>query len=1036
MALKNKFTGIASWVKWAIEEKKIVYLIVLALVLAGIAGLKYMNKDEFPTFQIKMGLVAGIYPGATAAEVEEQLTKPLEETLFSFKEVDRRTTKSITKDGICYIYVDLNCKQSKKDEVWSKIKLGLQTKKLTLPAGVLAVAVLDDFSAVSSLLIALESSDKGYAELQDYADELCVKLRQIPELAKVSVVGSQNEEIAVTLDREKLSTYGIDPATILLGYQTATLSIPSGTFNTDYTSSPIHILGGVSSEREIAEKIVYSDPAGNVVRLKDIAKIDRRYKSPETFVSYNGHSCLILSVEIRPDNNIVAFGKDVEKVLKAFEADLPDSVTLTRVTDQPKVVARSVYSFLRDLLISMLVVVLVMVLLFPIRSALIASAGVPVCTAVALAFMYFFKIDMNTVTLAALIVCLGMIVDDSIITIDGYMDKLSRGKSPIDAACASAKELFMPTFIATAAICAMFYPMTMIITGYLGDFVKLFPIVVTISLMMSLFFAVSVVPSMEIKWIKPLDPNRKKGIVARAQDWFFDLIQKIYEAVQGFCFRHPYLTLISGVAAVALGLAMFSQTNIQMMPNAARDFFVIELEVEASQGVDKTKEYVDSLQSMLLADKRVKSVTSFMGTSAPRFTATYTPKLPAPGVAQMLVNTTSNRATEELLREYESKYEHIFSQVVIRYKQMDYNGAEAAVVITLSGDDRETLLASAEALKKYMYSLDTELKWVHSSCDNYQSAINIVLNSDEATRLGVNKSMLALSLAGTFNGQTISTLWEGDKQLPVNLYSDGIDKQMSYETVGNQMVATSVPGVNIPLRQVAYVSPDWTLTELDRLAGRESVSVFADMRMGQSQPVAMKKIQQFVESDLQPQFGSDVTVTYGGLSATNDQVFPEIAWSFFAAVMVLFLFLLFHFKKASLAVLTLSMSMLCLFGAFFGLWVFDMDFTITAVLGLVSLVGIIVRNGILMFEYAEDERFKNGKDVKTAAMEAGKRRMRPIFLTSCTTALGVLPMIISGDLLWMPMGIVICFGTLLSIFLIVLIMPISYWQLYKKADKK
>jgi len=335
-----------------------------------------------------------------------------------------------------------------------------------------------------------------------------------------------------------------------------------------------------------------------------------------------------------------------------------------------------------------------------------------------------------------------------------------------------------------------------------------------------------------------------------------------------------------------------------------------------------------------------------------------------------------------------------------------------------------------------MYSLDNELKWVHSNCDNYQSAINIALNADEATRLGVNKSMLALSLAGTFNGQTISTLWEGDRQVPVNLYSVGIDKNMSYETVGNQMVATSMPGVSVPLRQVAYVTPDWSLTERDRMAGREAVSVYADMRMGQSQPVAMKKIQKYVDQELKPKFGKDVDVVYGGLSAANAQVFPEIAWSFFAAVMVLFLFLLFHFKKASLAVLTLSMSMLCLFGAFFGLWAFGMDFTITAVLGLVSLVGIIVRNGILMFEYAEDERFKNGKDVKTASMEAGKRRMRPIFLTSCTTALGVLPMIISGDLLWMPMGIVICFGTMLSIFLIVLVMPISYWQLFKNADKE
>ena len=1023
----KKFTGIAGWVKWAIYDKKLVYLIVLGLVVAGVFGLININKDEFPTFQIKQGLVAGIYPGATAAEGEQQLTRPLEEALFSFREVDRATTKSVSKDGICYIYVDLTCKQSKKDEVWSKIKLGLQARKLTLPAGVVAVAVLDEFSAVSSVLIAMESDDKGYIELQGYADALCDKLRQIPTLAKVSVVGKQTEEIAVCLDREKLSSYGIDAASLLLGYQSATLSLPSGTFKTDYVNSPIHILSGVESEKEISEKIVYSDPSGAVIRLKDIATVERRYATPDNYVSYNGHSCLVISVEMRPENNIVFFGKEVDDVLSEYTEELPDSVRLSRISDQPKVVSRSVFSFLRDLLISMLVVILVMMLLFPIRSALIASSGVPVCTAVAWALMYIFKIDINTVTLAALIVCLGMIVDDSIITMDGYMDKLGKGLGKMEAACASARELFMPTLIATLAICAMFYPMTFIITGYLGDFVKLFPWVVTIALMMSLFYAVTVVPSLEVKFIAPADPNARKNLVARVQDRFFDAIQTVYDAAQGWCFRHPRLTIAGAVFAVMLGLLMFSRINIQMMPMAARDYFVVEMEVDAGHGIERTKEYVDSLEKILLNDRRVESVTAFVGTSAPRFTSTYPPKLPGPEVAQLIVNTSSNRATESILKEYENRYEHIFPEVDIRFKQMDYNGAESAISVTLSGSDRQALLEPAEKLKRYMSGMNGSLKWIHSDCDSFMPSVDITLNND------VNKAVLALSLSGTFNGQTITNLWEDGCQIPVNLYSEGIGPEMDYETVSNQLVATSVPGVYVPLRQVAYVSPDWALSQLDRYAGDESVTVYADMKFGQSQPTAMAQIEKYIENELKDELPAGTKISYGGLSAANDTIFPEIAWSFVAAVLVLFIFLLFHFKKTSLAVLTLVMSLLCLFGAFFGLWVFGMDFTITAVLGLVSLVGIIVRNGILMFEYAEDERFKNGKDVLTAAMEAGKRRMRPIFLTSCTTALGVLPMILSGDQLWMPMGIVICFGTILSIFLIVLTMPIAYWLLFKKA---
>jgi multidrug efflux pump subunit AcrB len=334
-----------------------------------------------------------------------------------------------------------------------------------------------------------------------------------------------------------------------------------------------------------------------------------------------------------------------------------------------------------------------------------------------------------------------------------------------------------------------------------------------------------------------------------------------------------------------------------------------------------------------------------------------------------------------------------------------------------------------------MYSLSDELMWIHTDCEDFEPSVDITLDNDEAARLGVNKTLLSLSLAGTFNGQTVTNLWEGSTKIPVNLYSKGITGNMDYEDIGNQMVGTSIPGISVPLRQVASISPGWAPRQLDRNSGSQSVSVYADMRYERSQPVAMRKIRKYIEKEIRPKLPKGTEVVYGGLTSLNKYEAPYIAWSFLAAVSILFLFMLFHFKKFSIAFLTLITSTLCLFGASFGLWIFGLDFSLTAVLGLISLVGIIVRNGILMFEYAEDLRCKQGVDVKEASMEAGKRRMRPIFLTSCTTALGVLPMVIRGDLLWKPMGVVICFGTMLSIFLIVLIMPVAYWQLFKNAPK-
>ncbi|MBO4634282.1 MAG: efflux RND transporter permease subunit [Bacteroidales bacterium] len=1029
MAILPHKKGVAGWVQWTIMQKKIVYVIVACLCALGIFGVSRMNKDEFPTFEIKQGLVVGIYPGATAAEVETQLAKPLEQTLFSFKEVIRSTTHSVCRDGVCYIYADLNSPQSKRDEVWSKIKLRLQQQKQLLPSGVLAVAVLDDFSSLSAIMLAIQSPDKGYGELEEIADRLSDRLRRINKLSSISKIGTRPEEIAVLVDRDRVSAYGLDPATLLIDYQTTGMAVLDGSFDAGYTAAPIHVDPSVTGEQEVADRIVWADPSGNVIRLKDIARIERRYQSATEEVTYNGVPCVVLSLEMRPDNDITAFGREVDRVLEEFRSELPDSVTLTKVTDQPRVVGESVFNFLRDLVIAMLVVIAVMLMLFPLKSALIASSGLPVITAMTLCVMYLTGIDLNTVTLAALIVCLGMIVDDSIITMDGYMDKLRRGMTRTDAACASARELFMPTFIATLAISLMFFPIKIILSGYMKDFVKFFPWVILIALMLSLVYAVSVVPALETRYIH--EPHRgDENLVARLQSRLFGFIDGTYAKAQLWCFRNPRITLCAAVVAVGLGVFMFSRLNLQMIPKAARDFFVVEVDLEAGGNLDRTREVTDSLESLLLSDRRVVSVTSFLGASVPRFSATYAPKIPLPTSAQMIVKTQSNKATIAILEEYETRMEHLFPQAMLRFKQMDYQMVDAPLMVSFKGEDRDALYPVADALRAKLNQMPTLVRWVHADNDNIQPLVTIALDQDEAARLGVNRTLLSLELAGTFNGLPLTKIWEGDRAVPVTLYGEGIGSGMPYSVMGDQLVTSAIPGVSIPLRQVASIRPDAAPAQLERRGGEPSVTVYADLLMGRKLPEAMKHVKAFVGEQSLPE---GARVEYEGLSTLNSVLGPEIGVSFFVACLILFLFLLVHFKKASIALLTMAMSSICLFGASLGLWLFNLDFGMTAALGLISLVGIVVRNGILMYEYAEERRFKDGMDVRSASIEAGKRRVRPILLTSCTTALGVLPMILSGDILWQPMGVIICFGTILSIFLIVLVMPVSYYLAFRKS---
>lgn len=1015
----------------------IIFLVVSCLVVLGFYSMTKMNKDEFPQFTIRQGVVAAVYPGASAQEVEEQVAKPLENFLFTYAEIDKEKTHSVSENGIVYVFAELKTEVMDKDAVWSKIRHGLTLfKKTSLPAGVLEIVVVDDFGNTSSMLLAIESPERTPRELEHYADQINQQLRTIKSMGNLKILGQRSEEIAVLVDQEKLAAYGISQRTLLAELATQGFRTIGGSIENPDGEAMVHLSIPYQSEYEVGEQIVYADPTGNTVRLRDIAKIERRYAKAKNYVNFDEQPAVIISMEMSPGNNIVAFGEEVEKRIEKAQNQLPPDVQIHKITNQPKVVDDSVVSFLRDLLISILVIVVVMMLLFPLRTALVASTSVPVCTAITLGFMYLCGIELNTVTLAALIVVLGLIVDDSVIIIDGYVDFLNEGNSRWFSAVTSSKQLFVPMSLATLAISGMFFPMTKIITGPLGEFVQLFPWTITFALVASIFYAVWVIPFLSTQFIKRRLPDQKIGKFEKAQNWFFDFLQNTYNRILEICFRHPALTILATVSAIGVGVLLFVfHLDIQMLPKADRNCFAVEIHLTKGSTLEQTASVADSLSKVLRRDERITGVTSFVGCSSPRFHATYAPQMAKKNYAQFIVNTTSEDDTRALIKEYGPKYEHFFPNAYVRFKQMDYQAVGNPIEIRFSGDDIDQLKQLSDSLKNYLNTLP-ELTWVHSNLDECSQNVKVVLNTDEATRLGVTQSMLSIYLSSVLGGQALTSVWEDDYKVPVMLYSLQEDKAMNYQDLEDLMVPTSIPGTWVPLRQVASVEPEWHDANINRRNSVRTVTVSADLKYGISEPGVSQKIHRFMDRDFASFIPQGVEVQYGGLSEANDSVIPQIVLSVLAAVLVLFVFLLYHFHHIKLVLLNISASLICIFGATVGLSLFGLDFSITAVLGLVSLIGIIVRNGIIMFEYAESLRHDNHLSAKEAAFEAGKRRLRPIFLTSAAAALGVVPMIIAHTSLWMPMGVVICFGTIFSFPFVVTLLPVAYWQLFERNDKK
>ena len=1007
----------------------IVMALFIGLMAFGIWSLPRMNKDEFPQFSIRQGLVVALYPGATADEVEQQVTIPLEDYINSFEAVDKKLTYSISEDGMAYVYVMLRMADIDNEVAWNKIRAGLPLlQKTQMPAGVLQTALIDDFGNTSSILIAVESDQRSPRELEQYTRQICSQLRTIPEMGKLRIMGQQTEEIAITIDLEQLSRYGIEPSVL----QTQLALQGLRTVGGEQNGQNLQVLIPYQSEYEMQEQIVWSDPVtGAILRLKDIASVTRRYQKPTQYVTYDGRTCLILNMEMVPGHNIVAFGEEVDKQLAEAAVLLPPDIQFHRITDQPKVVHDSVLSFLRDILISILVVIAVMLMLFPLRTALVAATGLPVCTAICIGLMYITGIELNTVTLAALIFVLGMIVDDSVIVIDGYTNYLDRHHSRWYAANVSTSLLFVPMSLATMAICGMFFPMTRIITGPLGEFVQYFPWAVLYALVASIFYATWVTPFLSFRYIR-LRKADELNVVERIQNRFFAWLQAAYKKGLTACFNHPVIVWLLLGGATTIGIVLLFNRNLQLLPKAEREFFAVEIHLRDGATVEESAAVADSLASILRQDKRVQSVTAFIGQSSPRFHATYTPQTPAPNYAQLIVNTPSSKATGHILKEYGPKYENYFPNAYARFKQLDYQAVKNPLEIRVQGDEWETLAPIADSIYRFMVR-QPELVWVHSDYDRVAPSTRIVLKADEATRLGITQTMLSLYLRQVTQGATLTTLYEGSYGVPVVLYTAHTE-QMSVKDLENLQVPTAIPGVWVPLRQVASLEPAWHHTDLERRNAVRTITIGADLRGTVSQVSAEKKVKAWIDSHL-TELPEGVTIAYGGLTEINGLLIPQILWSIVAALAVMLLLLLYHFGKIGLALLTLSSAILCLFGSMAGLWLFDLDISITAVLGIVSLIGIIVRNAIMMYEYAEDCRKYKHMTYREAAFYAGIRRMRPVFLTSATTALGVLPMIIAATSLWMPMGVVICFGTIFTLPLTVTILPVVYWKVHGKGEK-
>lgn len=1028
-----------NWLKWPLENYHISLLIVVIFFVLGIFGMWMMPKDEFPPFTIRQGVVIAVYPGATSEEVEQQVTRPLERFLFTYPEVRRVKTTSTSQNGMAIVLVHLNDNVNDKDEVWSKIKHGLSLFKQSLPSGVAALVANDDFGNTSALLIAIESDQRSYRELHEYSDLLGDRLRRISSVANVRTYGEQKEQISLYVDRQRLQAYGIGQQMFFSHLQAQGITTLSGSISDDDQQVPIHIESTENTVEEIASLIIFSDPVtGKVARVRDIAKVVREYDTDNGFIEQDGHPCILLSLEMSPGNNIVEYGHEVESVLSRFsEEELPADVKLTRIADQPKVVGSSINDFLRDLLLSMVIIILVMMLLFPLRSAIVAAVTIPLSTFISVSIMYMAGIELNIVTLAALIVVLGMVVDNAIVVIDGYLEYLRKGYEPKAAAISSAKQYFMPMMLATLCISVIFFPLLITLKGAFNDALQDFPWTITINLLVSLFLAVTVIPFLEVHLIKPDKINTKGNAITQ-------FVQRKYDHVLDFTFRHPWSTIVGGIAVILLSCLLVLSLKVRVFPYADRDQFAMEIFLPEGKGLSETRLLADSLRNVLQKDDRVKCITSFIGCSSPRFMTCYAPQMAGRNFAQFIVNTESHQATLDLLAKYQSEWSEAFPQAYVKFKRLDFLEVKE-LEYRFYGEDLDSLHIVAERLMEKMRQMP-EVEWVHTDFLQPFPLINVELDPVATAQLGISRTTAALALSATTNDLRVGQIWEGNYEMPIVVKDDA---DMTFSDVSDLGISTPMAllsaglgnaNTTVPLRQIARVSPVWSENRIMHHGGERCITVTAEFANGVYAAPVERRIADIMEQDIELPQG--VRSEVGGEIEYDAEALPMIFGGVAISMVIVFFFLLFNFRKYGITIICMAAMGLMIPGTLIGLALMNRTLGLTSIMGVITLIGMIMRNEILIFEHAND--LLKGKDpkvmgrdayndaVRQAAYDAGKRRMVPIFLTTATTAVGVVPMIIAQSSFWMPVGVSIFAGGIGALILVVTMLPVTYWKVSTK----
>lgn len=1007
--------------EWAIRHKQIVYFFIIAIITGGLWSYFHLGRSEDPDFTIRQAVVTAAWPGASAQQITQQVTDPLEKKLQDTKGLDY--IKSFTHDGKTVIYVNLKDSVPKEEMQtrWHEIRNLVNDEWGSLPSGVMGPYINDRFDDVYGSIYAVTGDGFSYEEKRKYAENIRRRLTGVEDVQKVELLGVQKQEIYVEMDQNKLASFGMRPSDVFAMLQQQGAMMPAGMIHTDSRNVAIRVEGLLDTVESLKELPIHVGERS--FHLGDVASVTQMYADPETSLMYfNGKPAVGIAVSMAPGGNNLVLGKNLEKEIEKEKSELPAGLDIEQVADQPSVVNDSIHEFTKSLLEAIVIVMAASFLSLGFWSGIVLALCIPVVVCASFIYMKWQGIDLHIVSLGTLIVSLGLLVDDAIIVIEMMQVKLEEGMDRLAAAQAAYKGCAKPMLAGTLITAAGFIPVGFA-AGQTAEYVGAFFWVIASTLLLSWVASIFVSPVLGYRFIRVKAGEKKSAFADRAYRLFYKAI--------AWCIRFKK-TVIIGTAAIFAGtVALIPFVNQEFFPDSVRPEIILDVNLPSGASIKETKEVMAGIADNLYGDDRVSSFSTYVGDSAPRFILLFDPLAPEDSHGQMIFVARDSKVRDSLRDDTLAFIAEQYPDARAHARLITTGPpAEYPIMLRLSGKNVEDTVKfakeAAALVSQYPGMKNVSMDWPEET-----PVVRLKIDQDKVRKLGGDNYSISRDLYVKLSGYKVAESYQGNQLVPISFRLEGSNAARLADLSSLPVHVGS--GRYVPLGEIADISYENETSTIWRRDLHPTITIRGETGGDKTADSVVNELYDRTLKEFREHLPDGYTLEKDGAIENSEKSVQYLAAPVPIMIFLILMILMFELDKIPLMVIAGITGPLGLIGAILSLFLTRQPMGFVSIVGMLALSGMVVRNSIILLDQIR-QHLADGKKPYDAVIESAALRFRPIMLSSVTDVLGFVPLIPSP--FWRPLAVSFIGGLLLATAIGLLVVPALYCWYYKVEGPK